>query len=112
MLILRGFTEKGAERAVAVYSANSEFARLDELEIEPEAPEGGRRSPGFRRRGGAAVRERQREKRPNGLSLPLGKGRAFIPSGITETDFDLLMETLRIWKPRLVRAGKPARGCG
>jgi hypothetical protein len=107
MLLLRGFTEKGAEKASTVYAANSRFARLDEMETEPDFPaeRGGRgragRMDAGRRQNGPPMRPKGRD----GLSLPLSAGRAFIPSGLSESDFEVLMQTLRIWKPRLIGAG-------
>ncbi len=37
------------------------------------------------------------------LTIPLGIGReAFIPLGMSEKDWELLAETLELWKPRIV----------
>jgi hypothetical protein len=41
------------------------------------------------------------------LPIPLDIGDAPIPVGMSETDFDLLLETLRLWKKKIVRSEYP-----
>jgi hypothetical protein len=38
------------------------------------------------------------------LSIPLDIGDAPIPVGMSDSDFDLLLETLNLWKKKIVRA--------
>ncbi len=108
MLLERGFTESGAEKASAIYRENDHFAALHTIEVEPELPERDR---------AAAMRAQERRKRrddrvtrdrplinPESLSLPLSTGRAVIPKGISEEEFDTLMQTLRAWRKQLVKS--------
>ena len=44
--------------------------------------------------------------RQNALTLPLSTGRAVIPAGISPEEFKMLMDTLRMWRPRLVKNTK------
>jgi hypothetical protein len=37
------------------------------------------------------------------LEVPLEGGAAFIPMGIRESDFQLLLETLKLWETRIVQ---------
>lgn len=119
LLVLKGFTDDGARRATSIYRANSELARLAELQIEPDLPD---RSEKMTRKEVRATRKRveaamarqaispvtpqagpQVQNLPPMLSLPLSTGKASVPMGITAEDFDLLIQTLTLWKPRLVR---------
>ena len=105
-LLERGFTESGAERASDIYRENDQFAALHSIEIEPELRE--------RDRGSARRTQKRRKRRddrtirdrplinPESLSMPLSTGRAVIPKGISEEEFDTLMQTLRAWKKQLV----------
>ncbi|MCB1237897.1 MAG: hypothetical protein KDM91_22720 [Verrucomicrobiae bacterium] len=129
LLRLRGFTDTGAARAASVYMANSAYARLEELNIEPDFPDKPRRRDEkddeprprdrkLRERVEAAMRRAGQAPGsppppprpgppPNALSLPLSTGRATVPLGITEEEFQVLMQTLRLWKPKLVKDFKP-----
>lgn len=137
LLLERGFTEAGAKRASRIYRKNDRFARLSQLDLEPELPErgpGGRRVQRLREQGGERGWQRipaeripaeriraagnragfggcgPRGDRPGSggrpgarcLSLPLSTGAAVIPKGITENEFQTLMQTLRMWKEQLV----------
>ncbi|MCB1062655.1 MAG: hypothetical protein KDN20_07020 [Verrucomicrobiae bacterium] len=124
LLLLRGFTDGGARRAAGVYRANSEFAKLEDLNLEPDLPSqresrGGperqlQRQEMRQQRVAAALARDQaateaassgvRSGPPtNALTLPLSTGRAVIPSGISKEEFKMLMDTLRLWRPRLVK---------
>jgi len=112
-LLGREFTETGAKRASKIYKKNSRFAQLRQLELEPELPIRGTTK---KKRGGVGpARKRAADARRQGagppqmgrdpnrfLSLPLSKGPASIPKGITEDEFKMLMQTLRLWKDQLV----------
>ncbi len=116
-LLERGFTETGAKRASEVYAANSELAKLGELEMEPDLPEVARRKLRKNRR------QRRMEARwasgevknpanppkpgPAALTLPLSKGVVRIPTGLTQDDFELLLRSLHLWKDRLVEKAEP-----
>ena len=112
-LLERKFTESGAKRACKVYRKNYKFVKLRQLEREPELPD-----RGFHQKRGAEARRAMGRRtgplspgmrRPlplsppeNTLSLPLSSGSALIPKGITEEEFQLLIDTLKVWKPQLV----------
>ncbi len=115
-LLERGFTDGGAKRASEVYSANSELAQLKELDMEPDLPEVARRRAQKRRR------DRRMEQRwasgelqsaspptpqPPVLTLPLSKGNVRIPTGLSQEDFELLVRSLHLWKPRLIEGFEP-----
>jgi len=110
----RDFTEQGAVRASKIYRKNDEFAALHSIEVEPDLPERGRRKagpdPAKKRANRAAKKRAQQAKRdrplinPNSLSMPLSTGRAVVPTGITEDEFNTLMQTLRAWKGQLVKS--------
>ncbi len=115
----RGFTEKGATRAARIYRKNSVLAQLEELDVEPNLPERGEKTgmgPGRAKKKAVMLeqrmRERMRERRmsrqggaqSNSLQLPLSTGKVIVPKRITEDEFQLIMQTLRIWKPQLVKA--------
>ena len=122
-LVDRGFTEGGAKRAAKVYWKNSKFAELETLAIEPELPHRGEspqtiakrkqaaRKQAARKRAARKVASRKvaaRQAAPQNstvdvLRLPLGKGVASIPKGMTEEEFQLLIQTLRAWKGQLVK---------
>lgn len=108
LLLERDFTESGAERASSIYRENDQYAALHSIEVEPELPE--RDRP---RNVRAKNRQRRRVDRanrsrplinPESLSMPLSTGRAVVPKGITEDEFDTLMQTLRAWKKQLVKS--------
>ena len=122
LLLVRGFTKGGAKRASRIYFRNSQLAELSELEVEPVLPE--RVSPAQAKKArrwekkvqqrAAARQERRRARNLKGrrgnematdtLDLPLSAGRASIPIGISEEEFQLLLTTLRTWKAQLVKS--------
>ena len=118
LLLSRGFTEQGAERASRIYKKNNELAGLIGLELGPVLPErrgkpggpaegAGNGGPGNRGRGpakkkGAGSRRQQTAVNPNSLTLPMSTGPAIIPKGITKKEFKTLMETIRTWREQLV----------
>lgn len=90
----RGFTEGGATRAAKVFRQNFEFAKLEELHELPE---------GLPARGPAQNAPQQKRKAiGQGLSLPLSSGVAYIPSGLSEEEHQLVVRTLNLWKDRLI----------
>lgn len=102
-LLNREFTENGAKRAAKVYAKNREFANLPELsELPANLPERGPKTSRENRGCSPAGEGNQDQRQRMGLNLPLSSGRAMIPAGITEEDFQLLMQTLRLWKDRLI----------
>ncbi len=109
LLLSRGFTEPGAKRASRIYCQNDEFAGLQTLELEPELPPRGEKAG---KKGGANQRAARKRRgaggpapaNPNLLRLPLSSGTAVIPKGMTEAEFQLLMQTLRTWKDQLIVA--------
>lgn len=120
LLMSREFTEPGAKRASRIYKENDELAGLEDLELEPSLPERrgkpDRQPPGemvarknAKRKMAAkkaarkmATKQAAERPRPNALVLPLSKGNAIIPKGITKAEFKMLMETLRTWRSQLV----------
>lgn len=117
LLMQRDFTEQGAEKAAEVFTRNRQIAGLDDM---PEGLE-----PPVRHRPGAAAKKAARQaqrkaaacstttapNRPLGpprdaVVLPLGNKRAIIPTGISQADYDLLIETLKLWKGKIVTADR------
>jgi|GEM_PF-1801324 len=114
-LLSRGFTEQGAQRAARIYRTNNELAQLQALELEPDLPQRGGKAarPDPQRKIAKKKRARLAERRapggglrpqfaPESLTLPLSAGTAVIPKGITEEEFDTMMQTLRAWRSQLV----------
>lgn len=103
----RNFTEQGARRASKIFRKNDEFAALHSIEVEPELPEKGKNNAGQtsdRRQSNNASGKRRRPLiNPESLSMPLSTGRAVIPKGISDEEFDTLMQTLRAWRKQLVK---------
>jgi hypothetical protein len=105
----RQFTEQGAQRAARIYMANVRFAQLEDpgfrasnnvppAKLPPKAPAAANVRPAGR---GAASLPTDGPRR---LQVPLGDSFAAIPVGISQDDFKLLMQTLRLWKSTLVSA--------
>ncbi|MEM0968909.1 MAG: hypothetical protein AAF191_03655 [Verrucomicrobiota bacterium] len=103
----RGFTEEGAKRATTVYRNNVRFAELDDPQFRASGVVAPLNSPRSRKAGqivgnqgrlpgGGSMDPTQ------GLSLPLRSGVAYIPRGMSEEEFQALMQTLRLWKAQLV----------
>ncbi|MEM9015506.1 MAG: hypothetical protein AAGC68_00735 [Verrucomicrobiota bacterium] len=121
MLLERDFTEAGAKRASRIYRQNDELAGLQSIEVEPDLPERGAKKPVRAAQGGAEKRpQRKRARRAarqagadsanaTFLRLPLSSGTAVIPAGMSEKEFQTLMQTMRLWKDRLVAGGAEAR---
>lgn len=105
LLIAREFTEDGARRAAATYRTNAVAAQLDELTVEPNLPDRRGSNPPLRK-----IEERLRKKllassqaaNLNTLKLPVSTGNVIIPRGISEEEFQLILDTLKIWKSQLV----------
>jgi hypothetical protein len=125
-LLQRGFTEQGAEKAAAVFTRNRQIARLDDMPEGMEPPmrpgataakkaarKAARRSRALAGMGGGECDGEgplapTKPNRPLGpprdaVVLPLGNKRAIIPTGITQDDYDLLVETLTLWKGKIVK---------
>ena len=86
--------------------ANVRFARLEDPEFRasnniPSVPKRPQVRADKARVPNAAAPVKEGPQR---LQVPLGDSTAVIPVGISEDDFKLLMQTLRLWKPTFVRA--------
>ena len=116
-LIQIGFTPDGARRAAAVYKRTTEFAGVspDTNMRSGTQPRG--QSPSTRRPDvveGAVPRGHDDSPTPRApdcpeLPIPLTDGMiARVPFPMTEEDFELLIDTLQLWKNKLVshHAGK------
>jgi len=117
-LLQRGFTEQGAEKAAEVFTRNRQMAGLDDMPegLEPPVPARQRKLAEARRQK-AATREGAGNRGPltgpapnrplgpprDAVVLPLGNQRAIIPTGICQADYDLLLETLNLWKGKIVK---------
>ena len=107
-LMQRDFTEQGAEKAAQVFTRNRQIAALDDLPEAAEAPVPRPQRAAAKKKAAARVGANRLEgrKRPgpprDAVVLPLGKKRAVIPTGISQADYDLLLETLTLWKDRIV----------
>ena len=114
LLLERGFTEPGAKRASKIYRENDKFAGLRDLELEPDLPVRGeapfKKKAGIVRLGPkkdfAKSAPQGPRIHPNSMTLPLSTGSAIIPKGISETEFENLVQTLRTWKEQLVRKSR------
>lgn len=101
-LIHEDFPPDGARRAAQIYKVNSEFAKLvksgyDGPIAEDSAPEDEpRATPPAKKPMISQILEQQ-------LPIPLGDRMANIPMPISEEDFELLIQTLNLWKSRLIR---------
>jgi hypothetical protein len=103
-LLERKFTEQGAEKAAEVFTRNRKFAGLDDMPAAQQEPQPGATKQGRNLKAGQG----QGAGRPLGpprdaVVLPLGNKRAIIPTGISETDYQLLLETLTLWKAKIVK---------
>ena len=123
-LLQRDFTEQGAEKAAAVFTRNRQIAGLDDMPEGMEPPvrqrpaaakkaarKAARRALALTEQGGGGegLFAPRRPNRPLGpprdaVVLPLGNKRAIIPTGISQDDYDLLVETLTLWKGKIVKA--------
>ena len=120
-LLQRDFTEQGAEKAAEVFTRNRQIAGLDDMPegLEPPVPARQRAAAakraknaqrgdasGATERGSLAVATPSRPLGPprDAVVLPLGNKRAVIPTGISQADYDLLIETLTLWKGKIVKA--------
>lgn len=110
LLMARNFTEQGAQKAAEIYRANAEFAKLDELEIEPPLPE--RQPRGRRHREESNEIESRLHRKlkssmpakipSDALTLPVKSGTVVIPGKLTKHEFDLVIDTLNRWRDQLV----------
>ena len=105
VLVERGFTEEGAARAAQTYCDNVAFADLENAEFRESGvipkPE-----PGPRRRAKAGDDDTSlpasKGAQPQRLVVPVGGATAVIPVGMSPAEFRLLMQTLRLWKEKLI----------
>lgn len=109
-LVQSSFTIEGAKKVASVFKANGEFAKLSQESIEepvnvtavpPPKPLSIKSSVEhfvpMRAAGGI-----------NELAIPLDDGRAaVVPIGMTEETFDMLIESLKLWKRKLVKSEFP-----
>jgi len=114
----RDFTEQGAEKAAEVFTRNRQFAGLDDMPegLEPPVPAHQRAVAAAKQaknaqagQGNCHPARGMTAKRPLGpprdaVVLPLGNKRAIIPTGISLDDYDLLLETVKLWKGKIVKA--------
>lgn len=102
-LVHKGIDTESAAQAAKIFKANVAFAGLTESNYNPQEkpdqpPEhtngGGRAQPKGTPHMTADIRY---------LPIPLDIGNAPIPVGMSEDDFELLLETLKLWKRKIVR---------
>jgi len=106
-LIHKGLDAKSAAQAAKIFKENVEFARLEKDGYTPlETPDPAGKPPKDLQ--GPAI-EREGGNTPpmtantRYLPIPLDIGDAPIPVGMSDSDFDLLLETLKLWKKKIVR---------
>ena len=121
-LVQLKFTPEGASRTAQIYKANVKFARLDlvdpnNLEIAPEKAND--EKPIAKSKGPEkSPREHSKEaflssseidpfrifmEKKKTLPVPLGSGDTIqVPYPMSEEDFLLLIQTLKLWKKRIV----------
>jgi hypothetical protein len=109
-LVHKGLDTGSAAQAAKIFKANIAFAGLTDSNYNPsEKPplphvdQGG---------GGAAETTKQKTTPPmtanvRYLPIPLDIGEAPIPVGMSDSDFDLLLDTLKLWKKKIVRSEYP-----
>ncbi len=106
-LIQNGFTPDGAKRAATVYRENSEYAALTSSEQHQPSSANGRAPSEIPASTGQPVTvDSIRNAAPSDteLPVPLDDGRiAHIPFPMSDDTFQLLIETLQLWKRRLVQ---------
>lgn len=130
-LIHRDFTPESAKKTAMVFRENLEFAKLnqwnyspspenasndedDDFDDEPEEASATTASPAPVNAPPPPVRPfagTQQTRQPmtalpsdSFLPIPLDIGDALIPRGMSNDDFDLLLESLKLWKRKIVRA--------
>jgi len=101
-LVHKGLDPHSAAQAAKIFKANEVFAGLKESSDNPSAAPS---SSAFKNAAGA----RQPEKpsmtaNVRYLPIPLDIGEAPIPVGMSESDFTLLLDTLKLWKKKIVRS--------
>src|SRR5213079_339558 len=102
-----GFTRDGAKRAATVYRENSEYAGLTSSEQHQPSVSNGRAPseiPASTGRPQTVDSIRNAAPSDTELPVPLDDGRiARIPFPMSDDTFQLLIETLELWKRRLVQ---------
>ena len=124
-LVQLGFTPDGAARTAQIYKANAKYARLDlidpnSLEIIADDEEDSNLTPEEKPKKSTGPRKKDVRETPQPavasdtfsrffserkktIAVPLGSGETIqIPYPMTEEDFTLLLQTLKLWKKRIV----------
>jgi hypothetical protein len=105
-LVHKGLDTGSAAQAAKIFKANIAFAGLTDSNYNPqEKPPKPQNGQGG---GGAPEKIKQQIQPPmtadiRYLPIPLDIGDAPIPVGMSNSDFDLLLETLKLWKKKIVR---------
>jgi hypothetical protein len=105
-LVHKGLDMASAAQAAKIFKANIAFAGLTESNYNPqEKPSKPQNGQGI---GGEPEKNRQQFQPPmtaniRYLPIPLDIGDAPIPVGMSEEDFQLLKDTLELWKNKIVR---------
>ncbi len=100
-LVHKGLDADSAKLAAKIFKANATFAALGEGEYSPlEKPP---TPPNPQGEGGGGDKQKSKSDPPmtqniRYLPIPLDIGDAPIPVGMSNSDFDLLLETLHLWK--------------
>ena len=108
----KGFTEDGAKRAAKVWKENVEFAKLGDQGYiagssetdkgsggAPKGSDANKANPADNGKGGGM----DTTYNAGELPIPIGDKVARIPFPMTEDDFELFTETLKLWKKKIVR---------
>ena len=102
LLISRNFTSEGADKAVETYLSNAEFAKLDQVDIEPPLPERGNPGSGaIEARLRKKFRREKRREDATTLKLPLKNGHLHLSGKLAADEFDLVIETLHKWRSKI-----------
>lgn len=112
-LIQSGFSTDGARTVARVFKENIEFAKLNDtgnvssgLELfEGDQPEVEQNQVSKNDEQSVSANFQKQYALPPGyLPIPIGDGRiATVPLQISEEDFELFTETLKLWKRKIVR---------
>jgi len=106
ILIHKGFTQNGADKAAHVFKDNLEFAgslgyppkNNESKDLNPNSAGSQKSSPG------STQAMTPQSITANELPVPIGENLvARVPFPMTEDDFDLLIGTLNLWKKKLIR---------
>jgi hypothetical protein len=113
-LIQNGFTTDAAKKVASVFKQNTELAKLDDesinaLEMKRQKEQTAAAPPlGETFRGTASPFASLFAPPPpppeqSELTVPIGNRVAKVPFPVSEEDFDLFIDTLKLWKRKLIR---------